>query len=484
MMKYASLIILFFASFSFQTKALSIEENRKKGTLIVTYRTDAKGERLNRIRFWLKDKTHLKYRMYPRGKSFVDDPKEVSRMVVIEDLPAGHYLLQFLVPNTDRYFQKIPIRDVFLKPGEVVKIDQSIKPLRIEKDMVKAAQTIGSRYQFNDDPQVKSNFMEFKDSQSLKVDPRLSDLQPFAKESANPCSRTDHLVDAALEKGYGRLLISYRPAQIEDREVNIRLTGSKGSKTLHPDPANDVLVSLKKGKMIMIPQIEADTYHVEFYLEGDDQQIIHTIPEVMIEEEKTEWLFEILDVAPETAILENKEKKEHPFQATTLALAVTTNVPAARFFLERLGEKRKWKGKGREYTFDQLCAGNYLLSFGSEDPFFLPAEPKLIQLREEPVSIDVTFATLGKLKIMTNIDTAEAMIKDIDNEGKEKKITVSQGIAVIYLPKGDYRVSFAARDLQHLPPYPIQVDVQPLETKIITAYFEKEQTGQTLSARK
>src|SRR5437879_978257 len=77
------------------------------GTLIVTYKTDNKGERLNRVRFWLIDSTGSKVSLYPRNRAFVEDPKEPSRMVVIERLKSGNYTLKFLVPNADRYFQDV-----------------------------------------------------------------------------------------------------------------------------------------------------------------------------------------------------------------------------------------------------------------------------------------------------------------------------------------------------------------------------------------
>ena len=111
----------------------SVEAEGETGTLIVTYKTDSKGERLDRIRFWLKDEDGLNHSLYPKGKAFVDDPEDPSRMIVIEHLPIGHYTLQFLVPNTDRYFQEVSPREVIISHGDVVKIDQQIKPIGISR---------------------------------------------------------------------------------------------------------------------------------------------------------------------------------------------------------------------------------------------------------------------------------------------------------------------------------------------------------------
>ncbi len=97
------------------------------GMLIVTYQTGPKAERLDRIRFLLKDQNnHVE--MYPKGDAYVDDVSCMSRMVVIESLPPAIYTLQFIIPNTDKLFDEIPIRKVQITEGRVAKVDQVMKP--------------------------------------------------------------------------------------------------------------------------------------------------------------------------------------------------------------------------------------------------------------------------------------------------------------------------------------------------------------------
>lgn len=99
------------------------------GTLIVTYQTDNEGERLNRIRFWIKNDKQLQQQMYPKADGYVED-SDLSpplRMVVIEDLSPGTYVIEFVIPNADGRFEGIlPRRFSIDHPDAIVKIDQVI----------------------------------------------------------------------------------------------------------------------------------------------------------------------------------------------------------------------------------------------------------------------------------------------------------------------------------------------------------------------
>lgn len=95
------------------------------GTLIVTYHTGPQAERLGQVRFWLTDADE-KQTMYPQDDIFVDDPKEKTRMVVIEDLAPGDYTLKFLMPNQDHFFEESPPQKITLT-DDVLRIDHEIK---------------------------------------------------------------------------------------------------------------------------------------------------------------------------------------------------------------------------------------------------------------------------------------------------------------------------------------------------------------------
>lgn len=105
----------------------SIVAVQDTGTLIVSYQTGSKGERLNRVRFLLSSEFG-EDQIYPKGNAFVEDEDYPSRMVAIEDLPVGKYVIKFLVPNKDGLFEDVPYRTIKITKNSVIKIDQSIHP--------------------------------------------------------------------------------------------------------------------------------------------------------------------------------------------------------------------------------------------------------------------------------------------------------------------------------------------------------------------
>ena len=105
----------------------SKELSKQAGSLLVTYHTGQHGERLDRVRFWLKDE-HGLIQMYPKGERFVEDPSTHMRMVAIGDLAPGVYYVQFVFPNADGLFE-IPIEhQIVVTAGRITKLDQYIKP--------------------------------------------------------------------------------------------------------------------------------------------------------------------------------------------------------------------------------------------------------------------------------------------------------------------------------------------------------------------
>jgi formylglycine-generating enzyme required for sulfatase activity len=125
-MRKIFLILLFF-SFLFLVRGIAEEANLTGGTLIVTYHTGPKGERLERVRFRVKGEDHQS-QLYPKRNAFVDDPTLMNRTVVISNMPPGKYSVEFIVPNIDQLFDAVPTREVTIIPGKILKIDQAIKP--------------------------------------------------------------------------------------------------------------------------------------------------------------------------------------------------------------------------------------------------------------------------------------------------------------------------------------------------------------------
>lgn len=168
------------------------------GTLIVTYKTDNKGERLKRVRFWLKDREGKKLNFYPKANAYVDDPEGPSRMVLLENIQPGEYLIDFLVPNTDRYFKEVLPRKVMISEGEIVKIDQQIKPESSEKNANHVPESSDSSHNASEAelPQLNLSFSkqppdpvkeEEKDKNSP---PEISESQQTVVENSAPIDQS------------------------------------------------------------------------------------------------------------------------------------------------------------------------------------------------------------------------------------------------------------------------------------------------------
>lgn len=101
------------------------------GTIIVTYQTDQEGTKLDRVRFWLINENQERT-LYPKKDEFVaNNHTHGERTVVITHLPVGTYQIEFIFPNRDQQFEKIPKREIRLSQASVVKVDQTIyKKLR------------------------------------------------------------------------------------------------------------------------------------------------------------------------------------------------------------------------------------------------------------------------------------------------------------------------------------------------------------------
>lgn len=207
-------LMICFIFFAFLVKAgihAGEEITEASGTLIVTYKTDKKGERLNRTRFWLR-KEGRRLGFYPRETFFIEDRKEMSRMVVIDNLPVGNYQLQFLVPNLDGYFKEPALKEIVISDGEIFRIDQKIRR--------------------NDQPKTM-----------LSRTPRIDPIEI---------------------RGFGSLILSYDWDKTKIKEVAFRLINTSGKAEIHPQDT-DLEIPMDSGIMVHVPAIEEGRYRIEFF---------------------------------------------------------------------------------------------------------------------------------------------------------------------------------------------------------------------------
>lgn len=476
------------------------------GTLIVTYKTDSKGERLNRIRFWLIDSKGSKVSLYPKTRAFVEDPKEPSRMVVIEKVRSGDYTLKFLVPNADRYFTDVLPREIHITQGDVVKVDQQIKPAGVPQ----AAASIES-FEKNSLPIQKSEPSNLLISGLASVDhafistERQKEVRQINRKHENTCEEaikecsedlSDYrerelpLKEAIREnnaplaspfpssisrEGFGKLIISYDyklTSQREKDNIRLRLIDSKGNTTIHPIPGKDTEVQLIQGKMMVIPQVSPETYRLEFFIEGTNEDLLLARNNVRIEAGGAKSLHEILENTSQSDTPKRAlPQKMHRQNSAKLALTASANIPTAIFRLESLDSNYSLEGDGRVYTFENLKSGTYLLHFDSFDPFFVPPPSETITLTNQNEIIESNYQTLSKIKVHTNIKDGIVDIMRMDTFDALPSIEIKEGTGIGYYPPGDYQAVFKARERGKISPDPVYLKTESLQTKEISAYF-------------
>ncbi|NGX41804.1 MAG: hypothetical protein K940chlam7_00078 [Chlamydiae bacterium] len=440
-------IFLIFSCFINQI--LLANELPQTGTLVVTYQTDTEGERLDRIRFWLKDE-HNKQQLFPKGDAYVDDFNYQNRMVVIEDLLPGVYTLEFLVPNTDAYFVEVPIRQVVIDKGDALKIDQQIKP----------------RTTFFDS--------EEKEKETETESPTFSDIDtPVDTEQTITADKTTQDVAVDTETAMGKLIVSF-DAKFDPplaEQICFKLMDDCGNCTVHPRSGKDTEVALVAGKMVMIEDVPVGEYSVEFFIEDDHEQTLYASKPFHITENKTKSLHRSL----QEPIPHQEPPSDDPSSSTEggINLNVTANIPTAIFHVRNEDRTKSWEGKGRLYTFEELEPGIYYLSFESTDPFFIPPKEMRIEMTENgDREVETLFQTQGKLKILTNVDYTKVIIEDQNHQKEPMKAEISETMSALYLPEGHYRLTFPKQDDVRVPPQPMEVTIYDLQTSEVNAYFE------------
>jgi len=108
------------------------------GSLVVSYQTDQKGERLERIRFRVTGEKGYS-ELYPKGGAVVNNTPSPCCLVAVGSLPPGNYTLEFIVPNQDARFEEVPPRKIEIEADKVTKVDQYIRPKTTPEEVIVAA---------------------------------------------------------------------------------------------------------------------------------------------------------------------------------------------------------------------------------------------------------------------------------------------------------------------------------------------------------
>lgn len=445
------------------------------GTLIVTYQSGTHGERLDRIRFWLKKDEGI-LQLYPKKEGFLEDDEGISRKVVIENLPAGTYSLQFALPNYDGLFEAVPARKITIEPGAVVKIDQLLKtkdepakvdtssPIESLPGLLAQAPNPGGPFRgpssANYLPRTGGiiynyDYGDFFNA-TVNIKPNLSDARweilsgPYRVQAGTGDGsfislppNTFYSVQAEQKEGYVVTIEpqSFTPAAGENITVRIIYSSSRGKVeiqanmlqgetarvTLTPlggqgSPISATLRSVGGQAVWKSPAIPTGRYKITYQLPPQ----YASLPAEVIQVVQGQTVHVIPQIVPGRS------------------LRVLANIPNASYTLTSLDGSKTYQGQGSDFVFEHLLPGKYTLSFVSPDPqLYLAPKPHTIEiLPSHNATAKVEFHRVGLLTITTNVPDAPVSITSTRGAKYDLNETVTQGQRSFAVPEGDYRVYF------------------------------------------
>jgi formylglycine-generating enzyme required for sulfatase activity len=451
--------------------------SQELGTLIVTYEIDQEDQRLDRIHFWLINDQQERT-LYPKKDEFVSNnhtPNE--RTVVITHLPAGHYRIEFLLPNSDQLFEEIPTRHVTLAPGSVMKIDQAIhlrSPFSASPRKTKElALLVNQRGNSLFTPRLlpppfplPGPFTSFPTPASSATFSLISNqragwklmLQGQVVYSGEgsvsnisiPPGRNYSLIAADIP-GYTfytspRIPFDVAPGQIVRLELvyqhqtgYLTLQGKVPPQlqsldiTLYSQDPNQALV--RKNLTPIQGRISWDSGP----LPTGQYVLSYHIPNSSLSLKDQHF---VIDKSRRVIL-------EIPFLSQKGNLQIISDSSQALFTLKTEGGALIGQGKGYHYTFQELNAGHYLLEFSSSDPNLAPMRlTQQIDIRDnQNTDVQISYRKLGNL-IINSLGSLRVTIQSDQNPQEVIKETLTAPSRVFRLPEGHYILTYQSLENQ------------------------------------
>ncbi len=125
-------------------------------------------------------------------------------------------------------------------------------------------------------------------------------------------------------------------------------------------------------------------------------------------------------------------------------MQITSDISQAIFTLTDLKGNTFGQGQGYNYIFNNVPAGDYILSFSSADPrLFIPPPSKNITIATKQRSeLKVSYEKMGRLTIGSNVDHFQVSIKSKAEAEKVVHESITSRSLTIYLPEGHYSIIY------------------------------------------
>jgi formylglycine-generating enzyme required for sulfatase activity len=445
------------------------------GTVIVTYQTDQAGQRLDRIRFWLIS-AHDERTLYPKKDEFVSNshaPNE--RTVVITHLPPGRYRIEFLLPNADNFFEDVPPREVILKPGEVIKIDQSIrlrspqKPQENEVALIAIDQEsfvprppepypLPSRYPPS--PSFPTSFGSFPGSLRLATFSLTANQQAGWKlllRGSLIYAGVGSVANISIPPGQNYLIqaedianysfYTYPPIPFDvapGQSVQVQLIYQRhtGSVSLQ----GEVPPQVKSFTIMLYPQ-DRDQAPIRRVLTATHGHISWESGPIPTGEYVLSYNIPNLStpVSNQRFIL---GKDDHitlqlPFVSHKGSLQIIADIPQALFTLATESGAIIGQGQGYNYTFKDLNSGYYLLRFSSSNPNFTPehSSQQVFISDNQNTQLKISYHELGRLTLSSSA-SVQVTLQSLSDQKQIIKEIVRPPSQTFRLPEGRYLLTY------------------------------------------
>lgn len=477
------------------------------GTIIVTYQTDQQGQRLDRIRFWLINEKQEKT-LYPKKDEFVANNHTCSeRTVVISHLPPGRYTIEFILPNTDRFFESPPIRNVHLTSGSVLKIDQAIrlKPPEKKTDeiaMLGLNEMSGVIYinnltplppplpypavprPFLPPPGFPLRLTNFSLTVNRTVSWKLMSDRRIINASVGSVSNLpippgfDYYIIADDIPGYTLKIIPEPPFDANPGEnlkvelfyqrdfgyvsLDTVLPSQEGYLTVTLTPLQDtqqppfqINLTAQAGKVFwQSSSLGTGPYRVSYQLPAT----LIPIPDQQIFIEKGRY----------TVLTPRFMNKS--------SLDISTDLSQATFILLNEAGQGVGQGHGNHYTFSNLDPGYYTLQFSSTDTqlFTAPPDQKIFIAPNQHAKVDASYQKSGKLTISSNVDLFSVTIESENSQEKPIKENISNRSKTLLLPEGKYWVTYDALTSQTPSSKPLPITIKSTSPQNLFLSYDQE----------
>jgi formylglycine-generating enzyme required for sulfatase activity len=454
--------------------------NLAVGAMVVNYDTAHRADLLDKVRFWVVNENNSGA-MYPSGDNFINDEARLRRKVIIPDLPAGLYHVDFLLPDLNGLFSEVERQTYRVRQGEVTTVQQSFLPRfatieamvsgysPVEGDFPPIAlkDSLGRIVSESVTGQLRAEELIPGDyTLEFAEIPDFSAPEPVALQVA-PADHVGPFV-GEYRQHLGDLIVHYSTGELHDQlhQISFTLTDENGQRKTFPDVSSAKKV-LEDGSIeVHLAGCPVGAYTVEYNVplhealfEAVDTQT------VVIKHGKTQYLDQ--QIEPRYGALEivanfpEDFAKEHP--GIVLRDPVTKEVKARSTdgFLKR----------------DVVMPGGYEVVFEDSSELYVP-DNFIVSVapgrKTGPLNVDYERAT-GSLTVAYTTGTQQERLDQvrfylIDDKGQTRSFPSEEQPALVYsmdgqsvhlenIPAGDYTLEFFVPNLDGLfsEPKPLEL---------------------------